>query len=126
MIIKRIMLVIVTNVNFEGIPQGIGYVVKAFPYSHPGDKVVFFDRDDALKYAFSQATVVKVCRQNSFQYFFDGRYYACLQRLKDERTKEFFWRLSFGHGSVRYPSSDLGEKKVIERIAATKPELVQL
>jgi hypothetical protein len=126
MTIKRMMLVIVANVSFEGIQQGVGYVVKALPYSHPGDKIVFFDLDDALKYAFSQASLVKVCRKNSYQYFLNGRYYGCLQRLRDERTREFFWRLSFGHGSVRFPNSDLGEKKVIERISMTKPELVQL
>lgn len=127
MMVKRMMLVIVTSVSFKNVQQGTGYVCKAYPYSHPNDKIVFFDRDDAMEYAFKQATIVKVCGESSFQYFVDGRYYASLQRFRDERTKEYFWKLRFGYGpSARYQSCDLGEKKIIERIAGIKPELVQL
>ncbi len=128
MTVKRMMLVIITKVSFSGIPQGTGYVVKAFPYNHPHDKVVFFDRDDAQVYAFDRAEIVKVCGSGSYQYFLDRRYYASVTRLRDERTKEFFWRLKLGQqgASFKYPNFDLAEKKLIEKIANFKPDLVVL
>ena len=128
MTVKRMMLVIITNVSFEGKQQGLGYVVKAFPYSHPGDKIVFFDKDDALVYAFKQGHIVKVIGKGAYQFFLDGRHYAGINRMRDERTKEFFWRLKFGlQGcSFRYPNFDFAEKKLIEKIANVKPDLVVL
>ncbi len=128
MTVKRMMLVIITDISFSGIPQGTGYVVKVFPYSHPQEKIVFFDRDDALLYAFERALIVKVCGQDSFQYFVDQKYYASVNRIRDARTKEFFWNLKFvpKRLSFKYQHSDLAEKKLIEKIAYFKPELIEL
>jgi len=126
MMIKSMILVIATSVSLGRIRQSTGYVEKLNPYNHPNNIIVYFDKEDALNYAFSQASIVKVRGEGSFQYFLDGRFYAGLQKVRDERTKEYFWKLKFKQSkSFRYPSSDLGEEKMIEKISESKPEFVE-
>lgn len=126
MTVKRMMLIIITDVSVGRYPQGTGYLVKSYPYNHPHDKVIFFDKDDALAFAFDRAEIIKLWGHESYQYFLDRRYYATVKRERDERSKEFFWRLRFGHqgSSFKYPTFDLAEKKLFEKIANYKPDLI--